>query len=65
MVQHLETKTQFANISKECELSGMGSYYNRLSVCTLNDGQNLILKDNNEILVPEKERNQMLGRKEC
>ena len=61
MVQHLETKTEFANISKECELSGMGSYYNRLSVCTLNDGQNLILKDNNEILVPEKERNQMLG----
>ena len=39
----------------------MGSYYNRLSVCTLNDGQNLILRDNNEILVPEKERDQMLG----
>ena len=30
MVQHLETKTEFTNISKECELSGMGSYYNRL-----------------------------------
>ena len=39
----------------------MGSYYDKLSVCTLNDGQNLILRDNNEILVPEKERNQMLG----
>ena len=61
MVQHLETKTGFTNIQKEGELSGMGSYYDRLSVCTLNDGQNLILRDNNEILVPEKERNQMLG----
>ena len=44
MVQHLETKTGFTNIQKsqECELSGMGSYYDRLSVCTLNDGQHLI-----------------------
>merc|ERR1712082_123602 len=53
MVQHLETKTDFQNIQKsqECDLSAMGSYYNRLSVCKLKDGQNLILRDNNEILV--------------
>ena len=38
MVQHLETKTEVTNISKECELSGMGSYYDRLSVCTLRMG---------------------------
>ena len=61
MVQHLETKTEFTNIPKECELSGMGSYYDRLSVCTFKDGQYLILKNNKEILVPEKERNEMLG----
>ena len=61
MVQHLETKTDIASIPKECELSDMASYYSKLSVCTLNDGHNLILKDNNEILVPEKERQQMLG----
>ena len=30
-------------------------------MCTLNYEQNLILKDNKEILVPEKERIQMLG----
>ena len=58
MVQHLETKTEFTNIPKECELSGMGSYYDRLSVCTLKDRQYLKLKNNKEILVPEKE---MLG----
>ena len=39
----------------------MASYYSRLSVCTLKDGYNLILKDNNEILIPEKERQQILG----
>ena len=61
MVQHLETKTEFTNIPKECELSGMGTYYDRLSVCTLKDGQYLILKNNKEILVPEKEINEMLG----
>ena len=61
MVQHLETKTDIASIPKECELSDMASYYRKLSVCTLNDGHNLILKDNNEILVPEKERQQMMG----
>ena len=33
----------------------MASYYSKLSVCTLNDGHNLILKDNTETLVPEKE----------
>ena len=61
MVQHLETKTEFTNIPKECELSGMGTYYDRLSVCTLKDGQYLILKNNKEILVLENERNEMLG----
>ena len=61
MVQHLETKTEFTNIPKECELSGMGTYYDRLSVCTLKDGQCLILKNNKEILVLENERNEMLG----
>ena len=61
MVQHLETKTDIASIPKECELSDMASYYRKLSVCTLNDGHNLILKDYNEILVPEKERQQMMG----
>ena len=61
MVQYLETKTDIANIPKECELKDMASYYRRLSVCTLKDGHNIILKDNNEILVPEKERQHMMG----
>ena len=61
MVQYLETKTDIANIPKECELKDMASYYRKLSVCTLKDGHNIILKDNNEILVPEKERQQMMG----
>ena len=61
MVQYLETKTDIASIPKECELSDMANYYKKLSVCTLNDGHNLILKNNDEILVPEKERQHMIG----
>ena len=56
MVQYLESKTDIANIQKECEVKDRASYYRKLSVCTLKDGHNIILKDNNEILVPEKER---------
>ena len=39
----------------------MASYFRKLSVFTLKDGHSIILKDNNEILVPEKERQNMMG----
>ena len=63
MVQQIETGEEFENIQKlnDCELSSMGTYYDKLSVCTLKDGQSLILKNNLEILVPENERTEILG----
>ena len=56
MIQYLETKTDISKISNDCELKNVASYYRKLSVLTLKDGHNIILKDKNEILVPEKER---------
>merc|ERR1712055_551377 len=58
MVQQIEMGEEFVNIQrlKDCELSSMGTYYDRLSVSTLKDGQSLILRDNNEVLVPEKRK---------
>ena len=53
MIQYLETKTDISKIPNGCELKNMASYYRKLSV--------FILKDNNEILVPEKERHYMMG----
>ena len=47
-------------IDKECELSKCHNYKDRLSVTTLKGGQTLILRDN-EILVPSKERKNMLN----
>merc|ERR1712208_63059 len=62
MIQQIETGEEFeeAQKMKDCELALMGTYYKRLSVCTLKDGQSIILRDNNEVLVPEKERNEIL-----
>ena len=61
MIQYLETKTDISDIPNGCEIKNMTSYYRKLSVFTLKDGHNIILKDNNEILVPEKERQNMMG----
>merc|ERR1712215_594056 len=63
MIQQIETGEEFeeAQKMKDCELASMGTYYKRLSVHTLKDGQSIILKDNNEVLIPEKERNEILG----
>ena len=54
MIQHLETKADISEIPNGCELRDMASYFRKLSVFTLKDGHSIILKDNNEILVPEK-----------
>ena len=60
MVHHLEAGTEIGDIDKECELSKCHNYKDRLSVTTLKGGQTLILRDN-EILVPSKERRNMLN----
>ena len=58
MIQHLETGADILENPKDCD---MASYLKKLSVFTLKGGQSIILKDNNEILVPEKERQNMMG----
>ena len=61
MVHHIEAGTDMAEIDKECELSKLHNYKDRLSVTTLKGGQTLILRDNVEILIPRKERKNMLN----
>ena len=61
MIQYLETKAGISEIPNGSELKDMASYFRKLSVFTLKDGHSIILKDNNEILVPEKERQNMMG----
>merc|ERR1711888_416751 len=60
MVHHLEAGTDIKDINKDCELSKCHNYKDRLSVITLKGGQTLILREN-EILVPGKERKNMLA----
>ena len=60
MIHHIEAGTDISEIDKECELSKLHNYINRLSVHTLKGGQVLILRDNIEILIPKKERNNIL-----
>ena len=61
MIQHLDVQTEHQQIPKACEMADMGSYYDRVSVVTLKNGMCLILRDNKDILVPQNERNKMLG----
>merc|ERR1711895_125988 len=61
MIQHLEVQTEHKQIPNDCEMADMGSYYDRLSVVTLKNGMCLILRDNKDILVPQNEREEMLG----
>merc|ERR1712105_457411 len=60
MVHHIEAGTDIKDINKDCELSKCHNYKDRLSVITLKRGQTLILREN-EILVPSKERKNMLA----
>ena len=60
MIHHIEAGTDISEIDKECELSKLHNYINRLSVHTLKGGQVLILRDNIEILISKKERNNIL-----
>merc|ERR1711895_372967 len=61
MIHHLEAGSKREEISKECELSSMHNHIDRLSVHTLKGGQVLILHDKVEILIPSRERNNILN----
>ena len=61
MVHHIESGTEINDVDKDCELSELHNFKDRLSVITLKGGQSLILKDNVEILIPSKERKNMLN----
>ena len=49
------------DIRKDCELADMSGDWGYLSVITIAGGQSLILKHNCEILVPKKERVNILN----
>ena len=61
MIHNLEAGTDMKNVDEECELSKFHNWQNNLSVITLKGGESLILKDNCEILVPKKERDNILN----
>ena len=61
MIHHVEVGTDRENVDQECELSKLHNWQNNLSVITLKECQSLILKDNCEILIPKKERDNILN----
>ena len=61
MIQHIELGTEPKDIPKDCELADMSGDWGNLSVITIAGGQSLILKHNCEILVPKKERVNILN----
>ena len=61
MVHHIEAGTEIDDIDKDCELSNFHNFKDRLSVVTLKGGQTLFFRDNVKILIPSKERKNMLN----
>ena len=61
MIHHIEAGTDISEIDRDCELSKLHNHINKLSVHTLKGGQVLILRDNHEILIPKKERTNILN----
>ena len=61
MIHHVEVGTDREDVDQECELSKLHNWQNNSSVTTLKGGQSLILKDNCEILIPNKERDNILN----
>ena len=55
MVHHIEAGTEIDDVDK------FHNFKDRLSVTTLKGGQTLILRDNVKILIPSKERKNMLN----
>ena len=60
IVHHIESGTEINDIDKECELSKLHNFMEKLSVITLKGGESLILKDNTQIMIPKKERKNIL-----
>ena len=54
IVHHIESGTEIDDIDKECELSKLHNFKERLSVITLKGGESLVLKDNSEIMIPKR-----------
>ena len=61
IIHNIESGTEFKDIDKECELSKFHNFQDNLSVITLKGGESLVLKDNSEILIPKKERQNILN----
>ena len=61
IVHHIESGTEIYDIDKECELSKLHNFMERLLVITLKGGESLVLKDNSEIMIPQKERKNTLN----
>ena len=61
IIHNIKSGTEFKNNDKECELSKFHKFQDNLSVITLKGGESLVLKDNSEILVPKKERENILN----
>ena len=61
IIHNIESGTEFKSVDKECELAKFHNFQNNLSVITLKGGESLVLKDNCEILVPKKERENILS----
>ena len=60
MMNHIEIDTELENIPPDSELKQLKEVIDKMSIVTLEAGTRLIVKDESEILIPEKLREQIL-----
>ena len=61
MMSHIENDTEFENIPPDSELKQLKELIDKMSIVTLEAGTRLIVKDEFEILIPMKLKEQMLN----
>ena len=62
MVDHITNRTPAAEIEADCELKKIEGSISDLSIYRNEEGNDLILKNRQEILIPQNERESMLDK---
>ena len=60
MVNAIENRTEYRNLTQQCELRLIHDSIPRLGICELKDGNRLIARNGGEVLIPRSAREEIV-----